>query len=164
MKASFGSGAERSGVPQGCPPPTVGSAPERSGEAEATVGQLVSSAPVERSAAADGLDELFTLKCGRCFQSSKVAEWIKVGRLTLPHNEFQCPRCGYAFRRQVKTPRKDWEPFVEVVHIETRDGLTADLAQCNGPKAESEAKPRRRSGAQARNVELSDAAPKNSKP
>ena len=68
----------------------------------------------------NSLEELFRIKCGRCFHDAPVSEWCRVKRVALPTNEFQCPNCGYAFTRKAKQNRKPWEPFVELHQITTR--------------------------------------------
>ena len=76
--------------------------------------------PPLTDAVSSAFNDLMTIKCGRCFQSAPVMDWCKAGGEELPRGEHQCPRCGYAFRRQPKEGRKPWEPFIEVIRIETR--------------------------------------------
>lgn len=62
----------------------------------------------------DNIDELFTITCGKCGKTAPLIEWKPWHR----DSTFQCPGCGYAFRRVRKKGRKPWEPFVELVEVE----------------------------------------------
>lgn len=47
------------------------------------------------------LDSLINITCGECVKASPALNWTErpiSGEL--PPGEFQCPACGYAFRRQ----------------------------------------------------------------
>ncbi|MBI5770792.1 MAG: hypothetical protein HZA93_23650 [Verrucomicrobia bacterium] len=49
----------------------------------------------------DSLDSLFVITCGKCGQPSPALAWSErpiCGEL--PAGEFQCPRCGDAWRRE----------------------------------------------------------------
>lgn len=62
------------------------------------------------------LDDLFTITCGKCGKTSRFVAWV----ISVPGyypNRFRCPVCGYTFERRRKEPRKDWEPFVELVEV-----------------------------------------------
>jgi len=56
-------------------------------------------------------DELFTITCGRCKQTSTFVDWSGSWNL------FRCPNCGYTFRRKVKHGRKSWEKYVELEEV-----------------------------------------------
>lgn len=64
---------------------------------------------------------LFTMTCGACRHTAPVEEWKHTAVYgELAADEFQCPRCNRAFRRQPKAGRRSYDPFVETVTIPTR--------------------------------------------
>lgn len=69
----------------------------------------------------DDLGLLFTITCGACQHTSPVDQWKQTEVFgSLRADEFQCPRCHRAFRRQPKPGRRSYDPFVEIVPIPTR--------------------------------------------
>lgn len=122
-------GTERSGAAQRCLPSPTGSAPERSGGAETDGDYLRRSAPVERF-------------------SAVVAEWKGVVKSygVLYADALAKKRRDFAFECLGK------KRMLMACIYQLEKLLAENSAQCNGPKAESVAKPRRRSGAQARNA------------
>jgi ribosomal protein S27AE len=51
------------------------------------------------------------MTCGKCGKTSDIEEWVKRPLSgELPRDEFQCPRCGYAFKRQ---PGGEWSPMYD---------------------------------------------------
>ena len=75
----------------------------------------------ETKAAGEALDALFKIKCGRCKAKSPADTWTRTrvfGLLAL--GDYQCPRCDYAFRRQMRKNRKPWEKLVECIEIDTK--------------------------------------------
>ncbi len=48
-------------------------------------------------------DDWFTIICGDCRGESPVSAWKETEIFgPLPDREFQCPKCGSAFRREVR--------------------------------------------------------------
>jgi len=78
-------------------------------------------------------DDLFQITCGKCGKANPVTYWreLPLGHRTL--GEFQCPNCGYAFRRQRNPNAREWyDKFVECVEIPS--GGHDDQAQPRGEK------------------------------
>src|SRR5688500_8871752 len=49
----------------------------------------------------ESTDSLFTIICGKCGQMSAALKWCETPISgELPIGEFQCPKCGFAFRRE----------------------------------------------------------------
>jgi len=49
----------------------------------------------------DSLESLFTISCHKCGGTSAALKWSETPICgDLPVGQFQCPKCGYAFRRQ----------------------------------------------------------------
>ena len=59
----------------------------------------------------NSFEELFRISCGKCGVSSPLADWQRTLFGQLPSNQFQCPRCHYAFQRTLNVP-KDRRPVV----------------------------------------------------
>jgi DNA-directed RNA polymerase subunit M/transcription elongation factor TFIIS len=57
----------------------------------------------------NGFEELFRINCGQCGQSSPLVDWQRTLFGDLAPNQFQCPKCGYAFQRTYHAP-KDRNP------------------------------------------------------
>lgn len=58
-------------------------------------------ASVGSGSSGSGLDSLITITCGECRKASPALAWTErpiSGEL--PPGEYQCPHCGYAFRRE----------------------------------------------------------------
>lgn len=69
----------------------------------------------------DSLDDLFTITCGRCQQSGPLSAWCNTPLMgALPVNEFQCPNCGAAFRREPKQEWKPWQKLITLTPIQAR--------------------------------------------
>ena len=123
--------AERSEVLQGCPPSPMGSAPERSGGAETSGDYLSRSAPVKWS----------------------EAEWkrrddyrVKLYKAAVQYSDF-VQSGNHDFKTAMRVADE-----LEQAAVDFQENAS-DSGRRSAPKTESVAKPRRRSGAQARNDE-----------
>ncbi len=123
--------AERSEVPQGCLPSPNCSAPERSGEVEQGGDYLTRSAPVERSAADVELKDVLDVEVSFELKGNRWKLLKGILRPNATNLKIVLTKCDLRMRR-----------------------TAADSGQRSAPKAESKAKPRRRSEAQARNADL----------
>lgn len=64
------------------------------------------------------LDDLFTITCGQCAIATPAIQWRERPILgKLPPDEYQCPACGEAFKRQSTEDR--FKP-VKLTPISTR--------------------------------------------
>lgn len=61
------------------------------------------------------IDDLFKITCGHCGKSAPVHDWTHTSTGPMPHGEFQCPSCRFAFKRQPKPKAKSWDKFIELV-------------------------------------------------
>ena len=59
-----------------------------------------------------------TITCGACLSASDALAWCETPISgELPRGEYQCPKCGYAFRREPSD--NIWKP-ITLVPISTR--------------------------------------------
>jgi ribosomal protein S27AE len=68
--------------------------------------------------AANSFEELFRIHCGKCQTSSPMVEWQRTLFGALPANQFQCPKCGYAFARTTHLSGKYWSSFITLDPIQ----------------------------------------------
>lgn len=69
----------------------------------------------------NSLDDLFKIQCGSCGAASPVDDWTQTAiNGPLEHGVYQCPKCALAFRRQARVVRNPWEPYIELVAVDSR--------------------------------------------
>lgn len=67
------------------------------------------------------LDDLTTITCGRCCCESPAVQWREAPLYgELPQDEYQCPRCGDAWRREQTEYRHPDYKHYYLERIETK--------------------------------------------
>jgi len=63
------------------------------------------------------MDDLFTIECGLCGHEAPVNDWCNTVFGPLPRGDYQCPGCGYAFKRMRQPKAKPWEKLIKCIPI-----------------------------------------------